>query len=264
MVDGGWQGQAGVGSAAGTAVASWPIVELRQYTLVPGGREVLVELFDRAFTESQEELGMQIIGQFRDLDRADRFVWLRGYLEMDSRPDRLTAFYTGPVWKEHSAAANATMLDIDDVLLLRPVTDGGGFPLASPLRPPLDAAVPAGSLITATVYPLPGVDPAGEEAQLLDLLHSQVDPVLAEAGRHAVAELRTEPAANNFPALPVREGEQVVVRFAAYDSEQAHAAYQQRLRDSPAWQEIKPRLQAQLAGPAQRLRLRPTPRSRTR
>jgi hypothetical protein len=264
MVEDGWHGQAGTESAAGTAVASWPVVELRQYTLIPGRREVLVELFDRAFTEAQEELGMQIIGQFRDLDRADRFVWLRGFLEMDTRPSRLTAFYTGPVWREHSAAANATMLDIDDVLLLRPVTGGGGFPLASPARGPLGAATPAGSVITVTVYPLRGVDPAGEEAQLLDLLHSQVDPVLAEAGRHAVAELRTEPAANNFPQLPVRDGEHVVVRFAAHDSQQAHAAYQQRLRDSPVWQEIELRLQAHLAGPPQRLRLQPTPRSRTR
>ena len=239
-------------------------MELRQYTLVPGRREVLVELFDRAFTEAQEALGMQVIGQFRDLDRADRFVWLRGFMEMDSRPDRLSAFYTGPVWKKHAAAANATMLDVGDVLLLRPAADGGGFPLAGPPRPPLGAATAPGSLITATVYPLPGVDPAAEDAALLDLLHSQVEPVLAEAGRSAIAELRTEPAANNYPRLPVREGEPVVVRFAAHDSEPAHAAYRQRLRNSPAWREVEPRLHALLAGPPQRLRLQPTPRSRLR
>jgi hypothetical protein len=45
-----------------------PIVELRQYTLYPGKRDVLIDLFDRTFIESQEVLGMRIIGQFRDLD----------------------------------------------------------------------------------------------------------------------------------------------------------------------------------------------------
>jgi hypothetical protein len=56
----------------------WPIVELRQYTLHPGQRDVLIDLFDREFVESQEALGMKVIGQFRDLDNPDRFVWLRG------------------------------------------------------------------------------------------------------------------------------------------------------------------------------------------
>ena len=61
------------------------VVELRQYTLRPGGRDVLVELFDREFVESQEALGMEIVGQFRDLDRPDRFVWLRGFPDMVRR-----------------------------------------------------------------------------------------------------------------------------------------------------------------------------------
>jgi len=52
-----------------------PIVELRQYTLHPGQRDVLIDLFDREFVESQEALGMKIIGQFRDLENPNRFVW---------------------------------------------------------------------------------------------------------------------------------------------------------------------------------------------
>ena len=34
-----------------------PIVELRQYTLHPGKRDVLIDLFDREFVESQEASG---------------------------------------------------------------------------------------------------------------------------------------------------------------------------------------------------------------
>src|SRR5688572_13276071 len=36
------------------AAAPLPIVELRQYTLLPGKRDVLIELFDREFIEGQE------------------------------------------------------------------------------------------------------------------------------------------------------------------------------------------------------------------
>ena len=67
-------------------VVRCPIVELRQYTLHPGQRDVLISLFDRALVESQEELGMTILGQFRDLDNPDRFVWLRASIRCRSAP----------------------------------------------------------------------------------------------------------------------------------------------------------------------------------
>jgi hypothetical protein len=104
-----------------------PIVELRQYTLHPGMRDTLIELFDREFVETQEALGMKIIGQFRDMDNSNRFVWLRGFHDMPSRADALKSFYSGLVWKAHGKAANATMIDSDNVLLLRPARATSGF-----------------------------------------------------------------------------------------------------------------------------------------
>ena len=104
-----------------------PVVELRQYTVRHGRRDVLIELFDREFIETQEAVGMEVIGQFRDLDRPERFVWMRGFPDMQRRREALEAFYGGPVWKAHAVAANATMVDVDDVLLLRPVAPSTGF-----------------------------------------------------------------------------------------------------------------------------------------
>ncbi len=69
-----------------------PIVELRQYTLHQGKRDALIELFDREFVESQEALRMKVIGQFRDLDDSNRFVWLRGFGDMNTRAAALQAF----------------------------------------------------------------------------------------------------------------------------------------------------------------------------
>ena len=103
------------------------IVELRQYTLKPGQRDTLIELFEREFIETQEAEGMDVIGIFRDLDDPDRFVWLRGFPDMKARAKSLAAFYGGPVWKRHRETANATMIDSDNVLLLRPAWSGADF-----------------------------------------------------------------------------------------------------------------------------------------
>ena len=104
------------------------MVELRQYTLRPGRRDDLVTVFDGELVETQEALGGYVLGQFLDLGHDDRFVWLRGFTDLGSRLRMLTAFYGGPVWAEHGPAANETMLDSDDVLLLEPVRLGDPWP----------------------------------------------------------------------------------------------------------------------------------------
>jgi hypothetical protein len=124
-------------SANGARTTFSPVVELRQYTLHPGGRDALIEVFDNHLVEPQEETGMKVIGQFRDLERDDRFVWLRGFNDMEARRASLEAFYGGPVWAEHKDAANATMISSDDVLLLAPAWPGFG------LRPHRSRARPA-------------------------------------------------------------------------------------------------------------------------
>lgn len=125
--------------AAAPSSQDCTVVELRQYTLHPGRREALIELFDREFVETQEAVGMRVIGQFRDAMRPDRFVWLRGFADMGQRRDALAAFYGGPTWAANSGSANATMIDFDDVLLLRPAWRGSGVAVQQP-RPPAETA----------------------------------------------------------------------------------------------------------------------------
>ena len=165
------------------------ILELRQYTLQPGARDTLVELFDREFVETQEAEGMRIVGQFRDRDREDRFVWLRGFSDMATRARALDAFYRGPTWKTHGKAANATMIDSSDVLLLRPIRPFT-LPAARADTPPRE--------LYATIVYLDG--PASEAT-------------LAHLDGAALGVFVTEPSANTYPALPIREGEHVVVVF---------------------------------------------------
>ncbi|WOI45835.1 NIPSNAP family protein [Acidovorax sp. BLS4] len=138
-------------AAAAPSLADCTIVEFRQYTLHPGQRAVLTDLFDREFIETQEREGMRVIGQFVDLDRPDLFVWLRGFIDMPARRRALTAFYGGPVWEAHRNAANATMVDSGNVLLLHPAWPGAAADLPTSRAAP-DAIDFASGLVDATVF----------------------------------------------------------------------------------------------------------------
>jgi NIPSNAP len=236
----------------------FPVVELRQYTLRPGQRDVLIELFDRELVESQEATGMAVVGQFRDLDRPDRFVWIRGFGDMASRAGALAGFYGGPVWKAHGGQANATMLDSDDVLLLRPATGRSGFPAPESARPPAGSSAAGQSRILVTLY----YRDEPFDDSFADFFDHEAGPVLTAAGATPLACLQTEYAENTFPALPVRTGEHVfawLARFAGQADLEDHLG---RLGRSATWQErVLPALSATLAAAPQQLRLSPTARS---
>ena len=134
---------------AALPIADCAVVELRQYTLHPHQRDVLIDLFDREFVETQEAQGMRVLGQFRDLDRPDQFTWLRGFAGMPGRHRALEAFYGGPTWAAHRDAANATMIDSDNVLLLRPAWQGA---LAATVVAPI-ALAPPSSRVAASAAP---------------------------------------------------------------------------------------------------------------
>ncbi|MEV6907357.1 NIPSNAP family protein [Amycolatopsis sp. NPDC051071] len=228
------------------------VIELRQYTLHPGQREVLIELFDREFIETQEATGMRVLGQFRDLGRPDHFVWLRSFPDMRARLQALESFYTGPTWKAHAAAANATMIDTDDVLLLRPVRRG--------MPSGLDPAVrdtPASSVVTATIHYLP--EPPDEE--LVRFFDGTVLPLLEKAGATPLALLQTEYAENDFTGLPVRTGEHVLVVLTSFPGREAYAEHSGRLAGLPEWRDG---VQPHLPDSVERLLLTPTDRSMLR
>ncbi|HEX6519802.1 MAG TPA: NIPSNAP family protein [Streptosporangiaceae bacterium] len=236
----------------------YPIMELRQYTLRPGQRDGLIDLFDREFVETQEAEGMAIPGQFRDLDRPDRFVWLRGFTGMECRLRGLTSFYSGPAWKAHSAQANATMIDTDDVLLLRPVTSESGLPPPAAGRPPADHTAPPRSRVLVTICYR---DHPFDEA-FADFFGRQVRPVLASLGAAPLACFQTEHAENNFPALPVRTGENAFAWFTLFASHAHLRDHLDRLEHAGLWQDqVLPSLLEMLSGAPQQLRLAPTARS---
>jgi len=241
--------------------ACCPIVELRQYTLHPGTRDAFTSLFEREFVDSQEALGITVIGQFHDLDDPDRFVWLRGFADMEMRRAGLTAFYDGELWRAHREAANASILDSDNVLLLREAAAGSGLATARLRRPSSAANPPAGVVIAAIHY----IDATLADA-FADFFDARMRPALARLGLPPIARFRTEGAANNFPRLPVRTFDSVFVWLAAAtnagDSDRRLRAF----RDGQAaWREgAGDPILHQLARKPELLRLVPTPRSALR
>jgi quinol monooxygenase YgiN len=187
------------------------VVELRQYTHRPGRRDDLIELFETKFVAGQIEAGMTVIAAFRDLNDADRFVWLRGFPDMTAREEALKAFYGGPLWKANRDAANATLVDSDNVLLLRDARPGSGFAWD-------DAR---GGLIAAMVYPVG----AGGAAGFTEFFERTLKPALVNAGSTVLATFVTEHAKNTFANLPVRENEDVFVWFVRFADRASYDRY---------------------------------------
>jgi len=235
-----------------------PVVELRQYTLVPNQREPFIALFEREFIETQEATGMAILGQFRDLDNPDRFIWLRGFSEMGIRAAQLEEFYGGPVWKAHSEAANAMMIDSDNVLLLRAVSPTSGFQLEHASRAVPRSAMKRASLLVATIYHL-GETTGGNFASFFQ---GEIQPHLTTSGASVLASFVTETHPNTFPRLPVREDAKVFVWFSRFSDREAYencaaAANESRLRQKG----LAIKLAELTKGPPEVLLLSPTPRS---
>ncbi len=234
-----------------------PIVELRQYTMHPEQRDILIDLFEREFIEPQEAVEISVIGQFRDVDNPNRFVWLRGFPDMHSRHCALAAFYGGPVWHAHRNAANATILDSDNVLLLRPVRPATGFLVDPRTRQPFGAQEVTPAVMVATILSWD----AAPSTDFLDLFEHALYPLLTEKGASILSYFITEASPNTFRALPVREGEHVFVWFSRFQDRAAYDDHIAELAQTPEYRDLWEPMARQFNAPPQILKLAPTTRS---
>jgi hypothetical protein len=174
-----------------------PIIELRQYLLRRGKRDELIELFDREFVETQEALGARVVGQFRDVDRPNHFVWLRGFVDHETRHDALASFYGGPVWREHGRAAAATMIDSDDVHQLRAIER-----LMIRRASDRDRLGDGGAVLILVTH--------RRSHDHDSLIRHHLIPTVEEVGLRTVGLYTTDPTENTYAALPVRRSNVLV------------------------------------------------------
>lgn len=233
---------------------TYPVYELRNYTLHPGQRDVLIDLFEQHFVESQAAVGAEVRGTFRNLDDPDRFVWIRSFADHAARAAALDAFYTGETWRAHRSAANATMIDSDNVLQLQRVA--GALPTQD--HPPLGAPC-ADSLFVGDTFHLP---PHADEA-FAAFFADEIASMLRDAGGAPLAMFRTDPSPNAYPRLPIRN-ETVFVTLTRFASLNAHNAHLDALAANPAWLRSIAALRQRVIAPNETLRLKPTARSALR
>lgn len=237
------------------------LFELRRYRLKPGAFEDLLTLFEREFVHTQQAVGIDVPAIYRDIDDPNAFVWLRSFEHIDARAQALASFYTGEVWQRFGAAANATMINSDNVFLLAPRSLGSTlFPtFGAPKEEAIDLADKG--LVTTTICPLA----PGREHEFATFFEAEARPLIEQAGARIDATFVTAAERNSFPRLPVREGEPVFVWISAFPDAEAEESYRSRLRQSAAWQEtLFPDLDRRIWRPLEIARLTPTGRSRHR
>jgi hypothetical protein len=179
-------------------LSSFPVVEFRRYTIKKGNREKFVKYFETYFPEAFEQLGALALAQFRERGSDFRFIWLRGFHNMNDRPIINSAFYFGPLWREHGLTMNALMADSDNVLLLRPLlpeTEVTVLPAVDPVTEERGAT----GIVIAQIFALKSQPDEASSAKLRSALAAG-----GKSGMREVGLLVTLDKLNNFPQLPVR------------------------------------------------------------
>ena len=234
---------------------NYQLVELRRYDIAPGQRDRFVRYFDTYFPEAFEQLDCMVFGQFEDRAAPTKFVWLRGYHDMNARPVVDSAFYYGPVWREHRVKVNALFPgESDNVLLLRPLTPDSGIKVL-PAVDPVDESHGAQGVVIAQIFAVKKgeEDAFAKKAQAAFAHYSAVN--VQPAG-----VLVTLDVPNNFPQLPVRTDGPFLVWLGVVENDAALKRFE------PLASETEHALGAtgMLRGAPERLVLDPTPRSRLR
>jgi hypothetical protein len=113
-------------------------------------------------------------------------------------------------------------------------------------------------LVVATIYYLG----APVDADFVQFFEETVKPAVIASGETVLAYLVTEHSENTFPALPVRDGENVFVWFARFNHPAAYERPIAALNQSPPWgDEISNELARCLKREPEILKLSPTTRS---
>jgi len=125
------------------------------------------------------------------------------------------------------------MIDSDNVLLLRLAHPTSGFSLENEHRPPPGSDAVRDGFVTATIYYFD--KPAN--SNFINYFENTIQPVLMKAGASILAYFVTEDSPNTFPALPVRDGENVFVWFAGFREEDAYERHVAELAESKLWKD---------------------------
>lgn len=98
------------------------VIEVRLYRVVRGQRARFLKFFRERTLDAQARSGMNVCGQFDDLDDENLFVWFRGFPDLAERDRRKADFYQSAYWlNELQDEAFSMIEDYSNVILVTPV-----------------------------------------------------------------------------------------------------------------------------------------------
>jgi hypothetical protein len=228
------------------------VLEVRNYLVREGRRNDFIDLFQANFTASQNELGGYIVGQYRVSGANNNFLWMRGFEDMGARSKFLNDFYYhSPHWKQNKSAANAMLLNNDNVQLLRPLS----------LKESLSAGFDTKWFAREKGIAVIDLFTSNTKLQkLIEFMTAKYDRLLDKEQKANTSFWISEPTHNDFPALPVFQDKNLLVRITFYKSEADHHTKMTGI-DSKMTDELKTEM-ADLVTIKTTLVLTPTPASR--
>ncbi|MGI9023981.1 MAG: hypothetical protein ACR2GP_00045 [Burkholderiaceae bacterium] len=230
-------------------------IELRRYVTKDGERTRFAQYFETWFPEAFEQLGAMVFGQFLDRDHPTHFSWLRGFKDINARPIVSSAFYYGPLWKEHRGKLNAALDDSDNVMLLRPLRPESGIPVLPAVDPVTDKKGAQGIVVIQIFAIRKGSENAFAEQAVAAFARYRMAAV------HQAGVLVSLDVPNNFPQLPIRTDGPWLVWIGVIEDKQALDVRFEPIAKTVAQSLVATGL---LREAPELLVLDPTPRSRLR
>ena len=200
-------------------------LEFRIYTAQEGQRDRFLNYFEEQYLESQEEKGMRIWGQFRDLDTANHFVWMRGYRTMEERASSLMGFYMSAHWKETSPLVGEMLASAEHVHFLEPVTPGDALDDRLGRSPDRHQV----GVIVVQLFPV-----EQQAGPLIERIRETLIPAYRKGGATTLGLFESSDEENNIPQLPFIEDEPVVVWLGSFTDRAAFEAARKGLDLQPA------------------------------
>jgi hypothetical protein len=237
------------------------VIELRDYRIRDGMTRGFIRYFEEHFLYSQREAGMHVLGQFEVVGAPSRFVWIRGFEDMDARRRGLEAFYGGPFWQARRTETNAMIVDSDDVHLLRPIGSpdlAEGLTLEDRASEPAGVVAPHAGLLAADFH---RAQPGALE-RLVSLFERRLRPALLTRGHQVLGFFVAERAPNDYPRLPVIQDPTLLLVLSAYRDAGHCATMRAGWPGGDPWAVVLDAASpAPVAAPVTTMRLRPTARS---
>ncbi|MBO9584766.1 MAG: NIPSNAP family protein [Flavobacterium sp.] len=193
------------------------VLELRNYLLKPDTAEEFKKYFNTHFVAPMHNLGGYTLGQFKSDGSNDRFVWFRGFKDMQTRVKFLNDFYVdSKTWKDFGKGANEMMINSDNVYLLRPLFESISANF-------LDTSH---KIVEVNFYTCNST-----LDKVIALFNTEYVPFLESIEIKNTTLWVSEMQENDFPRLPAFQDKNLLVSITSFENEKEHQLKQKLINE---------------------------------